>query len=94
MLRKSIIGISSRELAGMACGRAEVGTRLFSAEAVSWTKEQPAELGEVSDVSRVGGYPSNVIKWRCCAFGADAVDKVECPPGWRVAGGNPSRFRA
>jgi len=26
------------------------------------------------------------------AFGADAVDKVECPPGWRLPGGNPSRF--
>jgi len=33
----------------MAFGRAEVGARLFSAEAVSWTKEQSAELEEVPD---------------------------------------------
>jgi len=42
--------------------RTEGGGTLFSAEAVSWTEEQPAELGEVSDVSRVGRYPLNVIK--------------------------------
>ena len=46
----------------MTFGRAEVGSRLFSAEAVSWTKEQSVELEEVPDVSRVRRYPLNVIK--------------------------------
>jgi len=43
-------------------------------------------------VSGVGRYSLNVINEGACAFGADAVDKVECPPGWRLPGGNPSRF--
>ena len=74
----------------MAFGRAEVGSRLFSAEAVSWTKEQLAELEGVPDVSRVRRYPLNAINEGACAFSEDAGDKVESPRGWRMPGGKPS----
>jgi hypothetical protein len=52
----------------MAFARAEVGPPLFNAEAVSWTKEQLAELEGVPDVSRVMRYPLNVINEGACAF--------------------------
>ena len=76
----------------MAFGLAGVGARLFSAEALSWTKKQLADLEEAPDVSRVRRYPLNVINEGAYAFSADADDKVESPRGWRVPGGKPSRF--
>ena len=66
--------------------------RLFSAEALSWTKKQLADLEEAPDVSRVRRYPLNVINEGAYACSADADDKVESPRGWRVPGGKPSRF--